>query len=331
MKKTFAFTVVFLCLLFCFAKPSREVNTEILTVYAYDSFCGEWGPGEKLAREFEEQTGIKVRLVSLDSAVDVYSKFVFEGQACPADVLIGISDTMNTDSGLFEIWTPSCKDTLIDYDPSTGLIPFDYGTFAFIIDSYSNGAPVPLCLEDLTKEIYRHKIIIADPRTSSVGLGLLSWTISAMGEEKAFRWWKDIRPNLLTTASSWSSAYGMFTEHEAPLVISYSTSPVYHLIYENSDRFKALPFLDGHINTVEYLCIPKSAPHPENARRFCNFLLTQGQKDIALANTMFPANSATGLPDEFLSIPEMEIIPNASDRSKTDYYLDRWTEIMTEK
>jgi len=37
----------------------------------------------------------------------------------------------------------------------------------------------------------------------------------------------------------------LFTQGEAPLVLSYSTSPAYHKAYENSERFKALQFTEA--------------------------------------------------------------------------------------
>ena len=334
MKKIILLCVLIVCFLapvFC-GGASENTSTKELVVYAYDSFCSEWGPGNAIAQAFEEKTGIRVRYVELDSAVEVYSKIVFEGSACPADVAIGMSDTMETDASLFAAWTPECDADLIPYDRKSHLVPFDYGIFSFIIDTQSNGAPAPTCLEDLTKDIYRNKIILIDPRTSSVGLGLLDWTVSAMGTEGAFSWWSRVKKNVLTVGSSWSSAYGLFTEHEAPLVISYTTSPVYHYMYEDTDRYRAVEFSDGHLETFEYLGILESSDMKAEAQEFCNFILTEGQADIAVANTMFPANTKTVLPEAFEKVALMPAkVIKPGDRSVQQDILDRWARVMTSK
>ena len=202
----------------------------------------------------------------------------------------------------------------------------------YICKKAEKGTPAPTCLEDLTKDIYRNKIILIDPRTSGVGLGLLDWTVSAMGTDGALSWWSRVKKNVLTVGSSWSSAYGLFTEHEAPLVISYTTSPVYHYMYEDTERYRALEFSDGHLETFEYLGILESSDMKKEAEAFCNFILTEGQADIAVANTMFPANTKTALPDAFEKVALMPAkVIKPGDSSVRQNLLDRWAEVMTSK
>ena len=330
MKKPVVLFLIVLAVLFASAGCSKKADSspKELTVYAYDSFCGDWGPGEGLAKTFEEKTGIHVNLVPCDGAVELYSRIVYEGKACPADVVVGLSDSLDYDSSYFESWTPSCANSLIEYDRSSNLVPFDYGIFAFIVDTYSNGVPALTCLEDLAKDGFRKKVILIGP-TSSVGLGLLKWTVVALGEEEAFEWWEKMKDNALTVSSSWSTAYGLFTENEAPVVISYTTSPVYHLMYENSQRYRAVEFTDGHIMTVEYLGILKQSSNKDAARQFCEFLLTEGQNDIAVANTMFPANKDAALAPEFsIALMPSKILETGISVSQMEEYSRRWTEMM---
>lgn len=328
MKKTFF--VLFMALFFAavvFAQPQTE---EALTVYAYDSFLGEWGPGEGIVEAFEKATGIKVNLVGVDGAVELYSKVLYEGEACPADIVLGLSDTMNVDSSIFVNWKPSCEEDLA-VPSKDGLIPFDYGIFAFIGDTeYFKTHQMPTSLEDLTKSEYKDKVILIDPRTSSVGLGLLTWTIEALGEEKAFQWWKDMSSNALTIGSSWSSSYGLFTEGEAPLVISYTTSPIYHVMYEDTTRFQALEFTNGHIQTIEYMGILKSSKNIEKAKAFIEFILTEGQEDIAVCNTMFPSNTKVELPDAFQYALKTSVLSYDTEELNNNMssYLDRWALVM---
>jgi thiamine transport system substrate-binding protein len=111
---------------------------------------------------------------------------------------------------------------------------------------------------------------------------------------------KALKPNILTLAPGWSSGYGMFTKGEAPLVISYTTSAAYHVEYENTDRYEALIFNDGHISQIEYAGLLKNAPNKENAKKFLDYLISdEAQKEIPLTQWMYPVNKNVSLPDSY--------------------------------
>ena len=298
------FSLLSLSLVFSLSLTEKKVqkdNTEsdTLIVYAYDSFCGDYGPGKELSDNFYSSTGIKVKLVECGSAVEMYNRILYEGDNCPADVVIGLPDTIDIDSSMFYHFEPPCKFDLIDYDTSTNLIPFNYGVFSFLYNREINVDFIPDSLLDLTNSSFRNSIILIDPRTSSVGLGLLIWTVEALGTDNALKWWKEISQNTLTISDSWSSAYGLFTENEAPFVISYTTSPVYHVLNEGYTTYKPLEFKEGHIRTTEYLGILSNSKNKHSAELFSNFLLTEGQELIAIYNSMFPANKTTKLDNAF--------------------------------
>ncbi len=308
MKKIFSVVLILVVSFFVFASAQKE---DVLTVYCYDSFTGDWGPGNDIVAAFKEKTGIDVNLVGCGGSVETYSKVLYEGSSCTADMVIGLSDTSDIDKSLFDSYKA-----------------FDYGIYAFMFDSEC-GLPEPKSLKALTNKQYKDKVVLIDPRTSSVGLGLLKWTIDALGEKEAFSWWEEMKENSLTIASSWSSAYGLFTEGEVPLVISYTTSPVYHAMYDNTTRYKALEFSDGHVSTTEYMGILKTSKNKEKAALFMDFILDEGQSTIAVANTMFPVNKETVLPPEF----EYAIIPTLLEEDlsfvkKEETYLKMWSDSM---
>jgi thiamine transport system substrate-binding protein len=49
----------------------------------------------------------------------------------------------------------------------------------------------------------------------------------------------------------WSEAYGLFLKGESDLVLSYTTSPAYHMIEEKKDHYAAANFAEGHYLQVE--------------------------------------------------------------------------------
>lgn len=333
------FFIVVLAIVLCttavYAQGSKEdaktaEAQKTLTVYAYDSFTGDWGPGPTIIPQFEEQTGIKVNLVSAGDAVEMLQRAMLEKDRPNADVIVGISDDMAAKalaSGLFDPYdSPMLQDIpdFLEFDQSKRLLPFDYGNFAFVYDT-EKIAPedAPKSLEDLTAPKYKNKVILIDPRTSSVGLGLLLWTIEVYGEENYLSWWEKMKDNALTIADGWSSAYGLFTEGEAPLVISYTTSPVYHVMWEDSTRYQTLLFDEGHSATIESVGILSSSSHKQEARQFVDFLLSNAQETVATTNTMYPANSSVELPDAFAWAPKPAKTLRLTDES-IEKNLDRW-------
>ncbi len=318
--------VLALATLCIFAQSTSEKSEErTLTVYAYDTFCGDWGAAGSVIPAFEEKTGIKVNLVASGAALEMINKVILEGERTECDVILGVTDDIADKAyGLLQPYkSPFIEniDQKLVFDTESRLIPYDYGAFAFVCDTESNLAK-PTCLMDLTKDEYKGKVILIDPRTSSVGTGLMMWTYNALGD-KWLDWWKTMSQNALTTASGWSSGYGLFTEGEAPLVISYTTSPVYHVMWEDTTRYQAILFSDGHEITIEAAGILKGTKHLEEAKAFIDFLLTDAQIDLANANSMYPANTSIELPSAYDYAPVPQKVFTGSSEKATEL-IDQW-------
>jgi ABC transporter substrate-binding protein (ThiB subfamily) len=98
-------------------------------------------------------------------------------------------------------------------------------------------------------------------------------------------------PNrVLTVTPGWSEAYGLFTSGEAPMVLSYTTSPAYHMVAEDTDRYQAAEFSEGHYLQIEVAGLLANAPDKDLARDFLGFMMTPGfQNEIPTNNWMLPA------------------------------------------
>ena len=111
--------------------------------------------------------------------------------------------------------------------PIDTFLPFDWGWFAFVYDETRLAEP-PTSLADLVDAEDGPKIVIEDPRTSTPGLGLLLWMRDVYGDEAGDAW-KKLAPKIVTVTQGWSEAYGLFLKGEADMVLSYTTSPAYHI------------------------------------------------------------------------------------------------------
>ena len=311
-------------------KKTDDQRLKQVIIYAYDSFSGEWGPGPEIARLFKEKTGMEVIFADCEDGGQVLSKAILEKKDPYADVLIGIDNNLwkqAYDEGILDSFVPSnanevkaelwaklnpLENIVTDADVKSSkvtLTPFDFSPFAFIFNTKS-GIEAPKCLEDLTKDIYAKKIILMDPRTSTPGLGFETWVKTVYGD-RADDYMKRLEPSILTMTPGWSAGYGMFTDGEAPLVISYTTSPAYHIEYGEGDQFQALIFDDGHIMQVEGAGIVKGAKNKKGAQAFIEFLISpEAQNVIPLTQWMFPVNSTIALPKSYDYAPVPENILN---------------------
>jgi len=305
---------------------AQEADRPVLTVYTYESFVPDWGPGPKVEAAFEAVCECDLRFVGLDDGVAILNRLKLEGDTTEADVALGMTAELVPELKATGLFAPSGVDLAPLVVPGgfgdDVFVPFDYSYLAFVYDTQSIADP-PQSFEDLLNGDPDEKIAIQDARTSTPGLGLLLWVKSIYGE-RAEEAWAKLRPRILTVTPGWSESYGLFTNGEVPMVLSYTTSPAYHEIEEGTERYKAAAFSEGHYLQVELAGALRTSRQPELARRFLAFLLTpEFQRIIPTGNWALPA-AAPGepLPEAFgklvqpsrpLEIPAAEVAAHRAD------------------
>ena len=144
-----------------------QAEPPVLTVYTYDSFASEWGPGPIIEKGFEETCECDLQFVGLDSSIGAFNRIRLEGASSKADVLLGLDINLAgdaRDSGLFDRHDADLSGLVLPDDWDEALfVPFDWGHFAFVYDSRRTANP-PTSFEEL----------LAAPRRS-VRLRLHRW------------------------------------------------------------------------------------------------------------------------------------------------------------
>ena len=274
----------------------------VLTVYTYDSFASEWGPGPVIEKGFEETCGCDVQFVGLDSSIGAFNRIRLEGAATKADILLGLDVNLAGDARDSRLFAPHGVDlgalaTPVAWDDPL-FAPFDWGHFAFVYDSRRMAAP-PTSFEALLAAPDDLKVVIQDPRSATPGLGLLMWVRAVYGDE-APEIWRRLKPKILTVTKGWWDSYSLFLEGEADMVLSYTTSPAYHAVAEGETFIKAASFSEGHYLQMELAAVTASSAQPELARQFIAYLTGEAaQSAIPTTNWMFPVNRDAELPDAF--------------------------------
>jgi thiamine transport system substrate-binding protein len=282
------------------AAPALAQDKPVLTVLTYDSFTAEWGPGPTVETAFEAECGCDLRFVTAGDGAALLARLQLDGAATEADVVLGLDANLIAarDTGLFAPHAAAAKlDLPVDWGDDT-FLPFDWGWFSVVGKA---GGPMPKSFRELADS--DASLVIEDPRSSTPGLGLVLWIEAAYGAE-APAIWDALKDNIVTVTPGWTEAYNLFLEGEADLVLSYTTSPAYHLIAEEDAGFEALPFAEGHYLQVEVAGKVASTDQPDLAERFLAFMLTDGfQAAIPTGNWMYPAvTPEAGLPEGFESV-----------------------------
>ncbi len=310
---------------------------ETLTVYSYEGFPADYGPGPAIKAAFEKDCACTLAWVTAGDGVALLNRLKLEGANSSADVVLGLDTNLTAEAratGLFEahgivpqgltIPTPWTDDQFL---------PYDFAHFAVVYDRRKIASP-PKSLAELVDGPAAEKIVLEDPRTSTPGLGFLLWMKSVYGDKAPAAWIK-LKGRVLTVAPGWTEAYGLFTKGEAPMVLSYTTSPAYHVVAEKVDRYQAASFSEGHYLQIEVAGLVKSSTHKALARKFLAFMLTPKFQDaIPTGNWMFPAGpTSAALPDAFGALvkPAKTFLYSPEDVAKNrKAWIDEWQAAMSQ-
>ena len=279
---------------------TQAANAADLTVYTYDSFISEWGPGPQLEKAFEQQCQCDIEFVGAEDGVSILNRLRIERDKTKADVILGIDDALMEETratGLIQPHNQQLDGLKAELNWSDdSFVPFDYGYFAFVYDSRKIQQPAT-SLKALVES--DAQVIYQDPRTSTPGQGLMMWMKSVYGDQSATAW-QQLAGHTVTVTKGWWEAYSMFLKGSADYVLSYTTSPAYHLVTEETGHYKAALFSEGHVAQIELAAITKTTDNPELARQFVGFLTSDAaQQIIPVTNWMLPVRDGVELPDAF--------------------------------
>ncbi|NIY84049.1 thiamine ABC transporter substrate binding subunit [Vibrio hepatarius] len=305
-----------------------------LTVYTYDSFAADWGPGPAVEKAFEAKCGCDVNFVALDDGVSILNRLRLEGDNSKADIVLGLDNNLMAEAKQTGLLAEHSVDTQAitlpnGWDDKT-FVPYDFGYFAFVYNKEKLANP-PKSLKELVESRDDLKVIYQDPRTSTPGQGLMLWMKSVYGDDVT-QAWKQLATKTVTVTKGWSEAYSMFLEGESDLVLSYTTSPAYHLIAENDAKFAAADFAEGHYTQVEVAAKVKGSQNEALADEFMAFILSdEFQSVMPTGNWMYPVTEVK-LPQGFdtLTLPSKSLSFSAEEvAEKRKAWIREWQNALT--
>ena len=135
--------LIFLTTLFI----SFSIYAEKLTIYTYDSFVSEWGPGPIIKKIFEDKHNADIQFVAVDSAATLLNKVILEGDTTKADIVLGLDMNLfdlAEQSGLFSSYNIDDINNSINLPlnwESTKFVPYNYGYFSFVYNEANLESP----------------------------------------------------------------------------------------------------------------------------------------------------------------------------------------------
>lgn len=286
MKKTLLISTALLA-----SAAFAQAVPQPLTVYTYDSFSADWSAGPKVKAGFENQfPQCQLNYVAFDNNGTLFNRVRLEGKKIKADVVLGLDHHQIDEAKKLAMFEPNKVDLNQLALPltwtDTTFLPFDFAKYAFIYDKNKLTNP-PTSLKELV-ERKDLKVLYQDPRTSSIGRGLLLWVNALYPESEAKTVWQTLSEHTVTVTKGWTEAYGAFLKGEGDVVLSTNTSPIYHILSEQKENYMATDFAEGGVLQVE---VAAKVANRNNACAddFLQYLLSpEAQANIAKNNVMLP-------------------------------------------
>lgn len=318
-----------------------------LVLMTHDSFALSEGTIE----QFENETGIDVRVLLAGDAGSMVSQAVLTAASPLGDVMYGVDNTFLSRALDADIFLPYRAEGIEDVAPGLDVdervTPVDFGDVCLNYDKAgleAAGLRIPEDLISLTKPEYAGTLVVQNPASSSPGLAFLLATIAELPDDPAtaYSWrdfWADLRDNDVLVSPDWSSAYySEFSgggEGSRPLVVSYASSPPAGVIFSDPQPPVAPTgvVLPGCFRQVEYAAVMAGTEAEAWAQQLVDFLLSPTvQEDLPLSMFVFPAVEQSKLPQEFVEHTQIPPSPASIDPEtigeNRERWIEEWTEIM---
>jgi len=348
---------IFLCLWLaaCTSASPAPVTTQsavtakprLLRVMTHDSFAIS---AEVLAA-FEAENNAKVQFVKSGDLGSALNKAILSRDNPLADVFYGVDNTFLSralNEGIFEAYPSLMLAGIPDefkLDVEARVLPVDYGDVCLNYDKAyfaQKKLPPPATLEDLIKPEYKSLLVVENPATSSPGLAFLLATIGNYGEPGYLEYWKKLALNDVLVVDGWETAYNSEFSGSAgkglrPIVVSYSSSPAFEVIYSQTPVDQpptaAIVAPKTCFRQIEFVGILKGNQNRALAEKWVDFMLSiTFQEDMPLQMFVFPVNPQAQLAEvftKFLAQPtETAQVSSQDIAARRETWLKAWTEVV---
>ena len=105
--------------------------------------------------------------------------------------------------------------------------------------------------------------------------------MKALYGDEAYSNWSKLNKKIIAVTKGWTDAYyNFFMSGEADIVLSYTSSPAAHIMFEDNYDISASTFEEGNYISVEFAGILKSSKNKDMANNFLNSMISDDFQSV---------------------------------------------------
>jgi iron(III) transport system substrate-binding protein len=167
---------------------------------------------------------------------------------------------------------------------------------------------VPRCWKDLANPAYKGEIMFGNPNSSGTAYLMLATLVQVFGEDAAFRYLRDVHPNVNQYARSGIGPMTAVTRGETAI----GSTVLHGVINEIVRGFPVEPVLpcEGVGYEIGSTAIIKGARNLEAARKFVDYALSAEGQNIGLdvKEYAIPTHRGVALPPQVPNLADIKVI-----------------------
>ncbi|WP_333763804.1 thiamine ABC transporter substrate-binding protein [Streptomyces sp. IBSBF 2390] len=322
-------------------------DSKTVTLVSHDS----WAVSKKVQRDFEKQSGYKLRVLEDGDAGQAVNKAILTKDHPQGDVFFGVDNTLLSralDNGLFQPYAAKGLDKVgaayqLDKDKHR-VTPVDYGDICVNYDKAwfdKHKLAPPRTFADLAEPAYRDLLVTENAATSSPGLGFLLGSAAEYGDQGWPDYWKKLKSNGVKVVDGWEQAYsqefsgstgGRKAGGDRPLVVSYASSPPAEVLYAKKRPGTAPTGVATGtcFRQIEFAGLLDNARNTKGGKAFIDFLVSKEfQEDMPLNMYVYPVAQGARIPAEFTEYGPAAEHPETMAPGKIAANRDQWVKSWT--
>lgn len=309
------------------SKPGVNKEDPLLISYNTPQQWANWGA---VLQEFTKTTGIQAPNDNKNSGQTI-TALTAEKDKPVADIayygiVFGFSAA---DNGLVDGYKPPHFDEIPAglKDPDGRWMTVHYGAVAFIVNKDALGqVPVPQSWADLLKPEYKGKVGYLDPTSAAIGYSVAAAVNTALGGtldnwQPGLDYLTKLAKNEVINPKQTATAKVL--KGEIPILIDADFNG-YNLKYVEKGPIEVVIPNEGSIKIPYSISLVKNAPHPNNAKKLLDYVLSDDGQKIFAQGFVRPIRNIT-LSDDIKS----KFLPDSDYARLKDVDFDKMNKAQT--
>ncbi len=334
-RKLFFLLLIIISLSACKKGKSKVTENPKLLIYATENKSSElfW---QNYSQQFTDLFDCDIEWKIFTEPEALYSdlKSKTDSLNCEVDLVLGLDNLTIKQANLDSIFT-SVKlsnevKLLRDFEIyEEHFVPFAYSPIGFIYNVNIH-SEYPKTFGELQDGMYYNRIIVPNPKDTSIGANYLVFTVEAFGRNAYGHFWRSLKDNIYETPDSFDLAVDKFLAEMGSILIAPISMENY-LNELNENSYGSFIPIEGTTEYIEYGAVLENSKHPELAENFLNYVISdEFQINIFEHKKLFPTNKNIKLNLEMPKNYKTYKLPysNAQLIKQLPYWKKRWEKLV---